>query len=338
METAPGKNDARRTDPRRPDRRFAGSTQVTDGAKVPGFGGSAPIVLPERAKPRPAPTPTRSELEELGRRTASVAHDFNNLLSVIMVCAGEIVHGPDDGSHRERAEEIRDAAERGAELSRELLAGSGRIERPEDAPGPRSPPTTAITRSAEAARASRSDPDVRLSLVSDGHLPRVRLAPGEIERILLNLAANSRDAMPRGGSVAIRTGVVSIPPGDPTLGTGWHVRIAFADDGIGMEPEVAQRALEPYFSTKEQGERHAGSGSRASRRWSARRAVTCGSTRAPAAARRSRSTCRRSTAAGTRSRYRAPAAGPPASTPNRRGAHGRTRAASARPRRRALRR
>ncbi len=247
MEAAPGKNDLRR-----PGRRFAGSTSAAEGTQVAGFGGSAPIVLPERAKPRPAPTPSRAELEELGRRTASVAHDFNNLLSVIMVCAGEIVHGPDDGSYRERAEEIRDAAERGAELSRKLLAGKGRMERAEDAPGPRATGTAIIGAMKLVERTAGSG--VQVSLVSDGHLPQVHLAPGEIERILLNLAANSRDAMPHGGLIEIRTGVVPIPPGDPTLGTGWHVRIAFSDNGIGMEPEVAQRAIEPYFSTKGQGE------------------------------------------------------------------------------------
>jgi signal transduction histidine kinase len=169
-----------------------------------------------------------------------------------MVCASEILHGPDDGSYRERAEEIRDAAERGAELSRRLLAGKGRMDRPEDGPGPRAT-GTAITGAMKLLERTVG-PGIEVSLVSDGHLPQVRLPPGEIERILLNLAANSRDAMPHGGSIEIRTGVVSIPPGDPSLGTGWHVRIAFADNGTGMEPEVAQRAIEPYFSTKDQGE------------------------------------------------------------------------------------
>jgi signal transduction histidine kinase len=238
----------------RPERRFAGGYESHAEAEAgPGrFAGSAPIVLPERAKPRPAATPTRAELEDLGRRTASAAHDFNNLLSVIMVCAGEIVHGPDDGSFRERAAEIREAAERGAELSRRLLAGNGRVGRPEDDPGPQATGTAII--GAMKLLERTAGPGIQVGLVSDGHLPRVRLAPGELERILLNLAANSRDAMPHGGSIQVRTAVVSIPPGDPYLGTGWHLRIAFADDGAGMTPEVAQRAVEPYFSTKGNGE------------------------------------------------------------------------------------
>ena len=93
-------------------------------------------------------------------------------------------------------------------------------------------------------------PAIRLVFSSDGALPGIGLASTDLVRVLLNLAANARDAMPGGGTVAIRTGVVSIPPGDYILGTGWHVRVAFADNGSGMSPEIAQRALEPYFSTK----------------------------------------------------------------------------------------
>ncbi len=236
----------------RPDRRFAGTAGAADVGGPGQFASTAPIVLPERAKPRRAPTPTRSELEELGRQTASVAHDFNNLLSVIMVCADEIASGPADGTHRDRAGEIREAAERGAELSRRLLAGEGRRERPADEPAPVAVDLAIVDALKLIKRAL--GPDIQLSLASDDHLLPVRLATGEIERILLNLAANSRDAMSAGGSVAIRTGVVSIPPGDPYLGTGWHVRIGFADDGAGMSPEIAQQAIDPYFSTKQQGD------------------------------------------------------------------------------------
>src|SRR5690606_34660136 len=91
---------------------------------------------------------------------------------------------------------------------------------------------------------------IEVELSSQGHLPHVLLAPGELQRILVNLAANSRDAMPGGGIVAIRTGQVTIPPGDPALATGWYLRISFADSGTGMSPEVASRAAQPYFTTK----------------------------------------------------------------------------------------
>ena len=233
----------------RPDRHFAGGLpwEPTPG---PGeFASSAPIVLPDRARPRQRPSPSPGELEALGRRTASVAHDFNNLLSVIMVCANEIATGA-EGAQRERAEEISEAAKRGAELSRGLLAE----ERAFTDAAPRTTPEALAVE--EAILSSRKlieralGPDIELGFSSEAALPRAVFAAADLERVLLNLAANARDAMPAGGVVVIGTGVVSVPPGDSCLGTGWHVQVSFGDTGTGMSPGVARRALEPYFSTK----------------------------------------------------------------------------------------
>ena len=206
---------------------------------------AAPARLPEPTPSSPGP----SRLEQLGRLTASVAHDFNNLLSVILVCSGEIAEVATDQTQRARAEEIKEAAERGAALSRRLLAAD-RVEEPV-------PETVevdvAIINAAGLLRRTLGT-GIELSLTSDGHVPPISLVPGELERILLNLAANARDAMPSGGSVSIRSGLVLIPPGDPVLGAGWYIRIAVADNGVGMTPDVARRAILPYFSTKPEGE------------------------------------------------------------------------------------
>jgi signal transduction histidine kinase len=226
-------------------RRFAGGLPWEPAAGADGFATAAPIVLPERAKPRPAPSPR--DLEELGRRTAEVAHDFNNLLSVIMVCAGEIAAGA-SGDQRERAEEIRTAAERGAELTRGLVGG-GRMNR---TPGP-AVAVAAVLGGAATLIGRTLGPGVQLSLECERALPPVALAAADLERVLLNLAANARDAMPDGGAAAIVASAVAVPPGDPILGTGLHARIGFADTGAGMSPEVARRALEPYYSTKDGG-------------------------------------------------------------------------------------
>lgn len=240
---------------RRHDRRFAGGVPWEHPPAGPGaFAGSAPIVLPDRARPKPAPTP--AELEELGRRTASVAHDFNNLLSVIMVCAGEIADEA-DGVHRDRAEEIREAARRGAGLCRSLLAEERAASGGAPAAQGQSLAVDEAIRGSLRLIERALGPDIRIEPASEGALPRVALAGADLERVLLNLAANSRDAMPDGGVVSIRTATVPVPPGDPRLGTGLHVRVTFADSGAGMSPEVAQQALEPYFSTKDSG---AGSG------------------------------------------------------------------------------
>ena len=195
------------------------------------------------------PAAAPSELERLGLMTASVAHDFNNLLSVILVCAGEIADAAADDEQRARAEEIREAAERGAGLSRRLLD--------QDVPDSLAlAPLTVDVALVDAMPLLRRTlgPAIGVSIASDGGTPRVRLAPGELERMLLNLAANSRDAMDGPGAVSIRTALVPIPPGDPILPVGWCARISFSDDGTGMSPEVARQAALAYFSTKEEGQ------------------------------------------------------------------------------------
>lgn len=187
-----------------------------------------------------------SRLEQLGLMSAGVAHDFNNVLAVIMVCAGEIAAAAaDDAEQRERAREITDAAERGAELSRRLLTE-------ERLPQPQAEPLAIDTAVVDALPLVKRTlgPGIEIALSSQGHLPHVLLAPGELQRMLINLAANSRDAMAAGGSVAIRTAQVTVPPGDPALGTGWYLRLSFTDTGSGMGPDVIGRAAQPYFTTK----------------------------------------------------------------------------------------
>lgn len=201
---------------------------------------------PLHAVPDPAPiTPYEpSRLEQIGLMTACVAHDFNNVLSVIMVCAGEIA-ASGDAEQRERAREISDAAERGAELSRRLLTE-------ERLPEPESEPLAIDTAIVDALPLLKRTlgPGIEIALSSQGHLPHVLLAPGELQRMLVNLAANARDAMPAGGAVAIRTAQVTMAPGDPALGPGWYLRISFVDTGSGISPELIGRAAQPYFTTK----------------------------------------------------------------------------------------
>jgi two-component system, cell cycle sensor histidine kinase and response regulator CckA len=197
------------------------------------------------ATPSPAPPiPDPAHLEQLGRMTASVAHDFNNILSVIMVCASEIA-AEATAEQLARANEITEAAERGAQLSRRLLADD-RIPEPEleeiavDA---------ALVDALPLLRRTLG-PAAEITLTSDGGLPRVRLGSGELERMLVNLAANSRDAMPSAGRVAIRTALVPIPAEDPCLGAGLCVRVSFSDNGTGMTPDVARQAIRAHFTTK----------------------------------------------------------------------------------------
>lgn len=245
--------------PRPERRRFALHPERVEAAEAtapeslgPHQLGARTVVAPVRPKPPRAVAPSHpaepSRLEQLGLMTAGVAHDFNNVLSVIMVCAGEIADAAEDRDQVARAEEISSAAERGAELSRRLLAQ-------ERVPTPEAEPIaieTAIVDALPIIKRTLGD-GIGVSLSSEGHVPCVKLAPGELQRMLINLAANSRDAMPGGGAVAIRTGRVTIPTSDPFLGTGWCVRISFSDTGTGMSPDIARRAVQPYFSTKSHG-------------------------------------------------------------------------------------
>ncbi len=218
-------------------------------------------------------------------RAAGAVHDFNNLLSVIMVCADEIAAMPGEGEHRERAMEIRAAASHGAELIRGLLAGETQTE-PTGACGPADATSTAADdlRNREAAgeevRIMRSPeesglraidvakgiddclplleralgPEAKVRSNADAQLPPAHLPADALERILLNLAANSRAAFESAEvasrSVVIQSSLVAVRDGDPLLDSGWYVRVAFSDNGGGMDFEVAARALEPGFSTK----------------------------------------------------------------------------------------
>jgi signal transduction histidine kinase len=185
-------------------------------------------------------------LETVGRLTAGVAHDFNNMLSVILASASELEGGLTEGEHRERAAEIRAAAERGARLTRQLLTYS-RPERGEPQPVDLNLATRdamrLLVRTIGQEVAFRSDPAAGL--------PMVLLVPGQAEQILVNLATNARDAMPDGGTITIRTRLSPVAAGDDQLGNGWHVCLTVCDDGIGMPEEVADRALEPFFTTKD---------------------------------------------------------------------------------------
>jgi signal transduction histidine kinase len=184
----------------------------------------------------------------MGRLAAGIAHDFNNLLSVILSYAGELEEELEDSELAEPAKEIRAAAQRGAQLTRQLLT-YGRRDSPERVPID----LNLAVLDAAALLGRTLGEHVRLTTRPAEGLPRVLLAPGQIERILVNLAANSRDAMPAGGEVEIRTELVAVPPGDALLGTGWFVRLVVRDDGTGMDGAVSSRAREPFFTTKDEG-------------------------------------------------------------------------------------
>ncbi|GAA0567952.1 ATP-binding protein [Craurococcus roseus] len=186
------------------------------------------------------------KLEAIGQLTGGVAHDFNNLL---MVISGglDMLDRPGDPARRKRLMDgMRQAAGRGATLTRQLLAFSRRQPL-------RSEPLD-LRRQVGAMRelldrSLRGDMHVVLEFEDD--LWPVAVDPGELELAVLNLSVNARDAMPTGGTIVIRAENLSALADNGLRGD--FVRLSVVDTGTGMAPEVVSRVFEPFFTTKDIG-------------------------------------------------------------------------------------
>jgi PAS domain S-box-containing protein len=189
------------------------------------------------------------KMEALGQLTGGMAHDFNNLLTAVIGganLAGRALHD------RERAatilNQIREAAQRGAVLTRKLLAFARRqplkpevIDLAERLP-------QAATLAGHSLRG-----DIELVTETPANLWKVEVDPGELELALLNLAVNARDAMPEGGSLRITAANVSLN-GEPEGLAGEFVAISVADTGTGIPQEIITRVFDPFFTTKQFGQ------------------------------------------------------------------------------------
>ncbi|WP_372184586.1 PAS domain S-box protein [Xanthomonas axonopodis] len=199
------------------------------------------------------------KVEALGRLTLGMAHDFNNLLTVMVTSLDLIaLSAGEDARTRMLIEVAQTAVDRGTLLTRQLLAfARGQQLNPE-----RHPVNDIVTRSLELLRRA-CPPGVSLALqfadalphvrVADA-LPHVRVDPGQLEAALLNLVFNSCDAMPAGGSIVLLASAAQRP--EPSGHQGVlrpYVALAVRDDGPGMSAHVAQRASEPFFTTKDVG-------------------------------------------------------------------------------------
>ena len=188
------------------------------------------------------------KMEAIGRLAGGVAHDFNNLLTVIAGYA-EIIQRRDGA---EEASEISRAAAQAAALTHQLLAFSRR-----QVLHPRVLDLNQIVSGMETMlhRIIGDDVSVGIRLAPD--LAPVEADRAQIERVILNLAANARDAMPNGGVLTIETANVDIDEaqvathGDGSAGP--HILLAVSDTGEGMDEDVAKHLFEPFFTTKEAG-------------------------------------------------------------------------------------
>jgi len=189
------------------------------------------------------------KLESLGRLAGGVAHDFNNLLAVIMNCTEFVLEAldPNDPSHAD-LEESRNAAVRAAALVRQLLAFSRR-----QILQPALVDVSVVVASVASMLGRVLGEDVKLLLETATALPKVRVDPGQLEQVLMNLAVNARDAMPRGGTLTIATDEMEIAASDATPNPGRYVRLTMRDSGFGMDEATLARIFEPFFTTKAPG-------------------------------------------------------------------------------------
>jgi PAS domain S-box-containing protein len=190
------------------------------------------------------------KMEAVGRLAGGVAHDFNNLLGIVTACA-ELLRRRVDIESLEYLDNIREAANRGASLTRQLLAFSRR-----------QPVQTRILdlndRLREVSKLLKPlmGDDVEIVLPSRSTAAVVEADAGHLDQIMLNLAVNSRDAMPRGGKLIIETGVYDLDEGfarEHSMNPGRYVMLAVSDTGVGMDEATRSRIFEPFFTTKESG-------------------------------------------------------------------------------------
>jgi nitrogen-specific signal transduction histidine kinase/CheY-like chemotaxis protein len=192
-------------------------------------------------------------LEGVGRLAGGVAHDFNNLLTVINgYTQMALIELPSDHRLREYLDEVLKAGERAAALTQQLLAF-----------GRKQPVNPAVLNINAAVlqmekmlqRLIGEDINLRTNLAPD--LGNVLADFGQLQQVIMNLAVNSRDAMPDGGPVLIKTSNVNVDEAyvmdHPGVRQGPHVLLAVTDSGTGMTPEVQARLFEPFFTTKPQG-------------------------------------------------------------------------------------
>jgi signal transduction histidine kinase len=190
-------------------------------------------------------------LEGLGALAGGIAHDFGNVIAAITSSAQMLQYrlGPGDPGYRE-AQLILDTAERGTALTRQLLTFASR-----DFTEPEQVDINQSVTEMQALLARVLGHDIALSSELAAELPPVMIDPRQLDRVLLNLAINARDAMSEGGTLTLKTDTVHVEaelaPAFLELEEGTYVALEISDTGCGMPPEISARIFEPFFTTKE---------------------------------------------------------------------------------------
>lgn len=189
------------------------------------------------------------KMDAIGQLTGGMAHDFNNLLTIITGNLELLDMQLTDDGQRDLLREAQEAADLGAELTARLLAFARRsVLEPEKVD------LNALTAKMMGllSRTLGGSIEIKTSLADDLWIAQVD--PGQLENVLLNLAVNARDAMPRGGTLIVETSNEEMDAQFAALQEGLepgdYVRISISDSGTGMSSETRQQAFEPFFTTK----------------------------------------------------------------------------------------
>jgi signal transduction histidine kinase/ActR/RegA family two-component response regulator len=193
------------------------------------------------------------KLEAIGRLAGAIAHDFNNLLTAIGGHADLLrLTLPPESDGREEADDIKRSVERGARLTRQLLAFARRQ--------PLTQGTADLNGAIQGLRPMLErllGPSVRLELGLAPDAGFVRLDAGQLDQIAMNLAINARDAMPDGGRLLVETAAVELDAAfgrkEPGLAPGRYGLLAVSDEGVGLTDDARAHLFEPFFTTKPAG-------------------------------------------------------------------------------------
>ncbi len=193
-------------------------------------------------------------LDILGQLAGGIAHDFNNLLAAILNFAEFVVAGTRDRPRVQAdAAQIQATADRGARLVRQLLIFSRQGDSE-----PELLDLNTVLEDTEPLLHTSLGGQIELRIARASRPAAVLADRGRLEQVLLNLAVNARDAMPRGGTLRVATRHVDLDQtsaqAHPGLAAGPHVELSVRDTGTGMSPEVAARIFDPFFTTKPAGQ------------------------------------------------------------------------------------